>query len=141
MGNGVGVNRSIARRAAAVLLLALVASGCDAEVSEPESDAGALFGTVTLIGSDGPPNPTGVRVLLYTSVANYENRVPAYSTTLQRIEGSARAYSYEFASVPAGAYYVEACFDFGCGVHRNVETGTPVPVHVIPGSTILNFGI
>ena len=141
MRNGIGANRTVARWRALVLVLALLGAGCQTEVSEPESDAGALFGTVTLIGSDGPPNPTGVRVLLYTSIANYENRVSAYSTTLQRIQGAERAYSYEFAQVPAGEYYLEACFDFGCGVHKSAESGAPLPVRVVPGSTKLNFGI
>ena len=39
-------------------------------------------------------------------------------------------WTFRLEGVPAGTYYLGACFDFGCGTHSDIE-GHPAPVEVV----------
>jgi hypothetical protein len=61
---------------------------------------------------------------------------------LHPVAGAARAYDFAFPDVSPGAYYVRACFEFGCGEYRDPGTGALLRVVVQGGRvTRLPFGL
>ena len=70
---------------------------------------------VTLVGGL-PAGATSRHVALYTSaLALEELREPVRRVPLVPAGGD---HVFEATDLPAGTYYVRACFSFGCGEHR-----------------------
>jgi hypothetical protein len=129
---------------ALALVFAMVLQACSAasEPVTPSAKPGVLAGTVTLLGSDGPPNPVGAGITLYGTLGELETNAGRYAATLQRIPGEVRVYDYTFSTVAPGVYYVRACFEFGCAPYRNADTGELLRVFVqSEQTTLLHFGI
>lgn len=66
--------------------------------------------------------------MLFSSLENYENRIPAYQAALSRVPGE-RKYEFVVPSVQPGNYFLVACFEIGCGDWRDSTTGQ---LRVIP---------
>lgn len=128
----------------AVLVAALLVLGCTdhGPVVPSPIAGGALTGTVTLLGSDGPAHPVAIGIALYASREDLEARRPAYRAALERVASPARAFAYSFPTVAPGDYYLMACFAFGCGEYREPDTGALLSVAIRTGGvTKLAFGL
>lgn len=137
------------RRRSTVFVTMLVASvliACseplDVSVPTPAiPSVGWLTGSVTLLGNDGPANPTGV-ITLYATPQDLEQRNARYGTVLHRRNGTARVYDFAIGSIVPGNYYVLACWTVGCGEYRDPGTGVLRTVRILPGRfTRLTFGL
>ncbi|MGH7470321.1 MAG: hypothetical protein ACRENP_20450 [Longimicrobiales bacterium] len=67
----------------------------------PTEGMGGLMGTVTLLGTGGPPNPAGIRITLYAA-PDIETKNARYEALLRRIPGAARTYEYIFPHIEPG---------------------------------------
>lgn len=92
---------------------------------------GALEGDVQYLVA--PPSPPAAGTLrLYASLADFDNgRV----TRTVPLAGGPATWTFAVPDLPAGIWYVEACFTgFGCAIHRTV-TEVPAPVVIHGGRT------
>ena len=51
------------------------------------------------------------------------------------LQGGPADWTFDFETVPAGRYYLGACFTFGCGSYTDIE-GNPAPLDVRPNDTV-----
>lgn len=114
-----------------ILLLAgvLLGAACS-DGSSPGADFGAIEGEVHLLGELTEPPESGV-VQLYASLEAVDLRQAFREAALA---GGPADWTFQLEAVPAGTYYLGACFAFGCGTHSDIE-GQPVPVEVTAGET------
>jgi hypothetical protein len=123
--------RRIAR--AGVLSLVLTSMACSSGPAGPET--GTLSGSVTVVGDLLPDgNGTGEIYLLRTPDTRK-------SDALRRepLQGGPRAYTFSFAALEPGTYYLEACLRFaagiGCAPYSTDATGNATAVRVRRGQT------
>jgi hypothetical protein len=112
-----------------VSFLLLVAACNDS--GGPPPDAGRVAGEVHLVGDPTPAPQAGV-AQLYISVDDLERRNSVAEVPLQ---GGPTDWTFDFETVPAGRYYLGACFTFGCGDYADIE-GNPVALDVRPNETV-----
>jgi hypothetical protein len=127
-----------------VLLILAALLGCrDAGPSSPPtSSTGLLAGTVTLLGSDGPPDPAGLDIQLFATTEELELRRPTFRAPLRRNALPGRSFDFSVSRVEPGEYYVIACCEVGCGDYRDPGTGAWRRVRVRASlTTWLTFGL
>ena len=118
--------RSIRMLAATALVLVTACS--DGESPEPPD--GDVEGEVHLLGDLTEPPASGA-VQLYASLTAVDQRVAFREAALA---GGPANWTFHLENVPAGTYYLGACFSFGCGTYSDIE-GHPAPVEVVGSQT------
>jgi hypothetical protein len=111
-------------RSIRVLAAVLLAAACS-DGNSPDSEAGAIQGEVHLLGPLPLPLNSGV-VQLYASLEAMDQRQAFREAALA---GGPADWTFQLEAVPAGTYYLGACFAFGCGTHSDTA-GEPAPVKV-----------
>jgi hypothetical protein len=96
---------------------------------------GQLAGTVTLLGDVSPPK-SNARVSLYSSMSDFETGHAARVGEATPSAGTPRTFSFRVDEIVPGAYYIRACFAFGCGEYRD-DIGALSPVSIRAGRTTM----
>jgi hypothetical protein len=113
-----------------LLAILLLVTACN-DSGGPPPEGGQVTGEVHLLG-DPPPEAAAGVAQLYISVDDLDRRNPVTEVPLQ---GGPTDWTFDFETVPAGRYYLGACFTFGCGSYTDIE-GNPAPVDVRPNETV-----
>ncbi|HEY7215663.1 MAG TPA: hypothetical protein VIC28_13615 [Thermoanaerobaculia bacterium] len=113
-----------------LLAILLLVTACN-DSGGPPPAGGGVTGEVHLLGDPPPQAQAGV-ARLYISVADMDRERPVAEVPL---EGGPTDWTFEFETIAAGRYYLNACFVFGCGDYADIE-GNPAPLDVRPNETV-----
>jgi hypothetical protein len=113
-----------------LLAILLLVTACN-DSGAPPPEGGRVTGEVHLLG-DPPPQAVGGSARLYISVDDMDRDRPVAQVPLQ---GGPTDWTFDFETVAAGRYYLNACFSFGCGDYTDIE-GNPAPLDVGPNETV-----
>lgn len=119
------------------LVIALVTAGVSALAACSDSSSpsdmpqhGAMTGTVELLGNVTNPPPSG-ELRLYKSQEDLDQQEVHRKVALA---GQGANWAFGLDSLAGGSYYLQACFNFGCGEHRS-QAGELIAVPVTAGDT------